>query len=148
MRRAGDLRPRGGDTSPAARTRAIVETHLAALRRRVDSGTLLADDVALTVMGTGEVTHGRAAVIALLDHLHRRAFTAPPVVRAMIADQGRAMVEAEFVGAHAGEFAGIAPTGRQVRIAYAAAYDLQGESIVALRLYLPLDALVRQLRDH
>jgi predicted ester cyclase len=147
VRRERDLRSRGGDASPCARTRAIVENRLSALCRGVDSGTLLADDVALTVMGTGEVTHGRAAVIALLDRLHRRAFTAPPVVRAMIADQGRAMVEAEFVGAHAGEFAGIAPTGRQVRVAYAAAYDLQGGAIVALRLYLPLDALVRQLRD-
>ncbi len=59
----------------------------------------------------------------------------------------RAAVEAEFVGTHVGEFAGLAPTGRLVRVPYAVAYDLAGETIAALRLYLPLDALVRQIRD-
>ena len=38
----------------------------------------LIDDVALTIIETGEVTRGRAAVAALLAYLHRSAFAAPP----------------------------------------------------------------------
>ena len=34
-----------------------------------------------------------------------------------------------------------------VRLRYAVAYDLGADTISAVRLYLPLDALVRQLRD-
>jgi predicted ester cyclase len=67
-------------------------------------------------------------------------------VATLVAGANRAMVEAEFAGRHTGEFAGIPPTGRAVRIPYAVAYDLRGDAITAVRLYLPLDALVRQLR--
>lgn len=56
------------------------------------------------------------------------------------------MIEAEFVGTHVGEFAGVAPTGRQVRVPYSVAYDLVEDAITAVRLYLPMDALVRQIR--
>jgi hypothetical protein len=38
-------------------------------------------------------------------------------------------------------------TGRMVRLRYAVAYDLGADTISAVRLYLPLDALVRQLRE-
>jgi hypothetical protein len=34
-----------------------------------------------------------------------------------------------------------------VRLRYAVAYDLGADIISAVRLYLPLDALVRQLRE-
>jgi predicted ester cyclase len=57
------------------------------------------------------------------------------------------MLEAAFVGTHVGEFAGIAATGRAVRLPYAVAYDLADGRIAALRIYLATDALVRQLRD-
>jgi predicted ester cyclase len=98
-------------------------------------------------METGEVTRGRAAVAALLAYLHCSAFAAPPAVTTLVAGAERAMIEAEFTGQHTGEFAGIPPTGRMVRLPYAVAYDLGADTISAMRLYLPLDALVRKLRD-
>ena len=98
-------------------------------------------------METGEVTRGRAAVAALLAYLHRSAFAAPPVVVTLVAGTDRALIEAEFAGQHTGEVAGISPTGRMVHLHYAVAYDLVADTISAVRLYLPLDALVRQLRD-
>jgi predicted ester cyclase len=130
-----------------ARTQAIVNAHLAVLQSAGDCGPAFADDVALTMMETGEVTRGRAAVASLLDYLHQRAFVAPPRVSGMLTGGERAIVEAELTGMHAGEFAGIAPTGRQVRVAYVAAYDLSAGAITAVRLYLPLGSLVRQLRN-
>ena len=98
-------------------------------------------------METGEVIRGRTAVAALLTYLHRSAFAAPPAVATLVAGTERAMIEAEFAGQHTGEFAGIPATGRMVRLRYAVAYDLGADTISAVHLYLPLDALVRQLRE-
>ena len=147
MGRARDPTADTDEPNMAARSSATVNAHLDALCGTGDCGAVLADDVVLTIMETGEVTCGRAAVAALLAYLHRSAFAAPPAVATLVAGAERAMIEAEFAGRHTGEFAGIAPTGRTVRLPYAVAYDLAADAITAVRLYLPLDALVRQLRE-
>jgi predicted ester cyclase len=147
MWRARDPTADTGELKVAARSWATVNAHLEALRGAGDCGATLTDEVALTIMETGEVTRGRAAVAALLAYLHRSAFAAPPAVATLVAGTKCAMIEAELAGEHTGEFAGIPPTGRMVRLPYAVAYDLSADSISAVRLYLPLDALVRQLRD-
>lgn len=147
MWRARDPTADTGQLEAAARSWATVNAHLVALCAPGDCGAALTDDVALTIMETGEVTRGRAAVVALLSYLHRSAFAAPPTVATLVAGTERVMIEAEFIGQHTGEFAGIPPTGRMVRLPYAAAYDLGADMISAVRLYLSLDALVRQLRD-
>jgi predicted ester cyclase len=49
------------------------------------------------------------------------------------------------VGTHAGEFAGIQPTGRAVRVPYSVVYDLRGDKISALRIYFPMSLLIEQL---
>ena len=147
MWRARDPTAATGELQAAARAWATVNAHLEALCGAGDCGTALTAEVALTIMETGEVTRGRAAVAALLAYLHRSAFAAPPVVTTLVAGTERAMIEAEFTGLHTGEFAGIPPTGRMVRLAYAVAYDLGTDMISEMRLYFPLDTLVRQLRD-
>jgi predicted ester cyclase len=135
------------DLGAVAHARAMVIAHLAAIQGGGDCGAVLADDVALTIMETGEVTRGRDAVAALLAYLHRSAFAAPPAVVTLVTEREHVMLEATFAGEHTGEFAGIAATRRPVRLHYAVAYDLGVDTISAVRLYLPLDALVRQLRD-
>jgi predicted ester cyclase len=147
MRRARDPTAGRADRRTAARMQETVNAHLAALGQVGDCGAVLADDVTLTMMETGEITRGRAAVAALLDYLHRQAFAAPPIVSSLATGSDRVMIEAEFAGPHAGEFAGILPTGRRVRVPYVVAYDLDAGEIEAMRLYLPMDSLVRQLRD-
>lgn len=127
-------------------TETTIVAYAAALAGSGDPMRFLAPDVTFTAMETGEVTRGLEAVAMLLDHLHRQAFTAAPILRTLVAIPGLAMVEADFVGTHVGEFAGVAATGRSVRVPFAAAFDLVDGFIVAVRAYLPLDALLRQVR--
>lgn len=129
------------------RTRATMTAYLDALGHGGDYGRSLSEGVTLTVMDTGETTRGREAVVGLIDYLHQTAFAAAPDFAPPVVAAGRAMLEAVFVATHVGEFAGIAPTGRQVRVPYTVAYDVADDEITALRIYLPMDALVRQLRD-
>jgi predicted ester cyclase len=147
MGRARDPTTDTSELTSADRSWATVTAHLVALGGCGDCGAELTDDVSLTIMETGEVIHGRTAVAALLTYLHHSAFTAPPAVMNLVAGAECAMIEAEFVGDHTAEFAGILPTGRRVRLSYAVAYDLGVDTIRAVRLYLSLDALVRQLRE-
>ncbi len=58
---------------------------------------------------------------------------------------GHAFVEVDFVARHIGEFAQIAATGKAVNVPYCVAYDLAGGKITALRLYFPLQELLRQI---
>lgn len=147
MGRARDPTNHPDDLTPAARSSATVTAHLAALGGASDGSATLTDDVALTIMETGEVIHGRATVAAFLTYLHGSAFMAPPVVLTLTAEAERVMLEAEFTGRQVSEFAGIPPTSRQVRLPYVVAYDLDAHAISAMRLYFPMDLLVRQLRE-
>lgn len=128
------------------RTRAVMAAYLEALVSRGDYGRRFAEPVTFTMMDTGEVTRGRDAVIGLIDYLHTQAFDATPVVQRVTVDGGQAVLEAEFVGTHVAEFAGIQSTWRQVRVPYAVAYDIDGDAITALRIYLPMDTLIRQIQ--
>jgi len=60
-------------------------------------------------------------------------------------DDGKAAIEADFAGTHIGEFAGIQPTGREVRVPYSVVYDIRGDQIGALRIYFPMGRLVEQI---
>ena len=73
------------------------------------------------------------------------AFKTAVQVKAVAYGDGHAMLEAEFIGTHIGEFEGIPATSRHVRVPYSAAYDIAGRQITALRLYFPLDALLQQI---
>jgi len=130
----------------AALTRSATVGLLDALAGRGGVAGWLAPAVELEVTETGEVTRGREAVAALLAYLHRQAFAATPVVRSLVVTPDLALAEVEFVATHVGEFAGVAATGRKVRVAYALACEVAGGRIVALRAYMPLDALLRQIR--
>lgn len=125
----------------------IVAAYLDELLSGGDFGQFLSEDVTFTLMDTGEITRGREAVVGLISYQHEGAFDATPEFRAPIVAGDYGMIEAVFVATHIGEFAGIAPTNRRVRVPYAVAYELAGDSIAAIRIYLPMDALVRQLRD-
>jgi hypothetical protein len=104
-----------------------------------------ADDAVVSLMWTDQVAHGPAEAERMIDHLHKEAFAASPVLKTSCIGAGRAFVEADFVARHTGEFAQIAPTGKAVNVPYCVAYDLAAGKITALRLYFPLRELLRQI---
>jgi predicted ester cyclase len=77
--------------------------------------------------------------------MHEVAFDARPELKHMVIDDGKAAVEADFVGVHVGEFAGIAATQTSVRVPYSVIYDVHGDRISGLRIYMPLQDLLAQL---
>ena len=105
------------------------------------------DDVVVALVGTDQGAEGPDGAEAWIDHLHTVAFKARPELKSMIVDDGQAAAEFDFVGEHVGEFGGVAATGREVRVPYGVVYDLRGGEISAVRIYLSLELLMRQLGD-
>lgn len=128
-------------------TREVMDGYLDALRGGGDFGRFYAPSVVWTFMESGEQVHGREAVRALVVDLHNRAFAAHPEVRSMVVGDGVAMLEADFVGTHIGEFEGLPATGAAVRLPYCVAYDVAGGAITALRAYFPTRKLHALLAD-
>jgi predicted ester cyclase len=122
-------------------THRVMDAYLQTLRAGGDFGRFYAPDVVWTFMEDGEQVHGRDAVRDLVVGMHTQAFTAHPEVRGLLIGDGTAMLEAVFVGTHTGEFAGVPPTGIDVRQPYSVAYDVGEDSITALRAYFPMATL-------
>ena len=107
--------------------------------------SMMADDVVFTHMATGDEHHGPAAVRRMLDYVYHQAFDATAEIRSRIVGERQAMLEADLVGKHIGEFAGIPATGRSVRVPFCVVYDLAGGKIVRARVYMELPVMMRQL---
>ena len=107
--------------------------------------SMLAEDVVYTVMGTGETAVGRAAVQAMLKELYSVAFDADFDGRVRLIGSGNAMIEGDFVGRHIGAYAGVAATGRQVRVPLCVVYDIEGDFLKRARIYFEMPVLFRQL---
>ena len=119
------------------------------MSRYWDSGhrdlSMMAEDVVFTHMATGDEHRGPEGVRQMLEYMYRQAFDARAEVRSRIFSETQAVVEGEFVGKHIGEFAGIPPTGRSVRVPLCVIYDLESGWIKRARVYFELPVLMRQL---
>jgi predicted ester cyclase len=125
--------------------RQVMQDYLDALVKRADFPSHFTDDVVATFEGTDQRAVGREAAGQLIRYVHEGAFDARMELKNLLADDGKAAIEADFVGTHGGEFAGIPPTGRAVRVPYSVVYDLRGDQISALRIYFPMSLLIEQL---
>jgi predicted ester cyclase len=96
---------------------------------------------------TGDAGVPRYAGAQLIRYVHENAFDARMELKNLLAGDGKAAIEADFVGTHTGEFGGIQPTGRAVRVLYSVVYDLRGDQISALRIYFPMSQLMEQLTN-
>jgi predicted ester cyclase len=125
--------------------RKTMQQYLDALTARAEYGQYFTEDVVVTVEGFDQRAEGREGGEQLIRYLHENAFDARAEFKNLLVDEGKAAIEADFVGTHTGEFAGVAPTGRAVRVPYSVIYDLRGDQISKVRIYLPLSVLVDQI---
>jgi len=120
-----------------------------AITRYLDSKhsdvSMMADDVVFTHMATGEEHRGPEGVLQMLNYFYHVAFDADAVTRNTIFADGKAVLEADFVGKHIGEFAGISATNNQVRVPLCVVYDLEKDQIKRGRVYFEMPVLLQQL---
>ena len=109
-----------------------------------DASTL-AQDVVYTMMATGDEYKGPKGVLELLNSMYHVAFEATANTRVTLFGDNNAMLEADFVGKHIGEYAGIPATGKDVHVPLCVVYSLENDLIKSARIYLEIPALLQQL---
>jgi len=126
-----------------------VDTTREAITRYVESEhtdlSMMADDVVFTNMATGEEHHGIDSVRAMLEYVYHTAFDAHAETRNMFFADGKAVLEADFVGKHIGEFAGVPATGKDVRVPLCVIYDLKADKITRGRIYFEAPVFLAQV---
>ena len=109
-----------------------------------DTG-VLADDVVFTSMNTAEEDRGPEGVLESLNYIYHVAFDARFELTHLIIDDGIGAAEANLVGEHIGEFAGIPPTHKQVRVPLCVVYEVENDKIKRARIYFEMPAMFEQL---
>lgn len=120
--------------------------YVEALTRLGDVGPYLAPDVTMTVVENGDTVTGRDAVRDTVVAMHSQGVRGDIHVRNLLVDGDVAVLEAEFVGTHVGDFAGVPATGETVRLPYAVVYEVGPQGITALRGYASFTAVALQLQ--
>jgi steroid delta-isomerase-like uncharacterized protein len=126
-------------------TAETMRSYLDALVARGEFADYFTDDVTWTIIGTDQHVQGREPVRDFLIWMHTQAFDAHPKGKNLVVGDGQAVLEADLVGTHTGEFLGMAATGKSVQVLYCVVYDLRGGKIAALRAYIPMELFAQQL---
>lgn len=129
-------------TEAGTQARTVMERYFASEHTDVSD---MVQDVVFTVMASGDEYRGPEAVLGMLDYFYRGAFEATAEPRATLVDGDHATWEGTFVGRHTGDFMGIPPTGKDVRVPLCVTYDLRDGRIAAGRIYFEVPALLAQL---
>ena len=109
----------------------------------------VAENAIFKNMTTGEETKGRQAITEMLHYIYQVAFDAKAVVTNTVVTETNALVEANFIGKHIGEFAGIPPTNKQVNVPLCVTYDLNKEGLIqSARVYMQTDVMIQQLKNN
>jgi predicted ester cyclase len=141
------MTPENAEEMSRESTTAAVQGYLDALLARTDFRGFLAEDATFEIVGAPPVVHGSDAIQGTIMWLHTQAFDARPKLRTLVTGDDQAAVEADFVGTHIGEYLGVTPTGKPVDVPYSVFYDVSGDKITALRLYMPMEVLMRQIQE-
>jgi len=123
-------------------TQKTMEKYIASAHTDV---SLLTDDVVFTITATGQENHGPESVKQMFDYFYRKAFDAKAETHHTIFSDQHAVIEADFVGKHIGEFADSPATGKDVRVPLCVVYDLEANRIKRARVYFEMPALMQQL---
>jgi predicted ester cyclase len=81
----------------------------------------------------------------MLQYFYHIAFDARAEIKNKIITEKKAVLEADFVGKHIGEFAGIPPTNKEVNVPLCIVYDLENGLVKQARVYMLMDIMMKQL---
>ena len=96
-------------------------------------------------MNTAEEDCGPEGVLESLNYIYHVAFDARFELTNLIIEGGIGVTEADFVGEHIGEFAGIPPTHKHVRVPLCVVYEVEDDKIKRARIYFEMPAMFEQL---
>ncbi len=105
---------------------------------------MLDQHAVFTIMGTGNAAQGREAIGQLLYSFCHGFFEAQYELKDLLIAESQACFEAELVGRQVREFAGISPTGKEIRVPFCVVYELAHGRITRGRIYFGTDALRQQ----
>lgn len=105
------------------------------------------DDAVFINKATGERIVGREAIGKMLQYFYHIAFDAHAEISHVHVTEDRAVAEGLFIGKHIGEFAGIGPTRKIVSVPICVTYNLEDGLIKEARIYMMMDALMKQLQS-
>jgi len=105
----------------------------------------VAEDAVFKHLGTGDEFKGREEIAGMLHYMYHIAFDARAEFRNTIITEDKAMAEGNFIGRHIGEFAGLAPTNKEVNVPLCLSYDLENGLIKKARIYMLGEVLMKQL---
>lgn len=105
----------------------------------------LAEDAVFTDTASGQRHEGREAIAAMLEYVYHVGLDAKAELRNLIVADGHAAVEAEIVGTHTGDFAGMPATGSHVRIPLCVTYRVSDQQIQQGTVYLGLTNFLEQI---
>jgi predicted ester cyclase len=83
----------------------------------------------------------------MLHYIYHVAFDAKAEVINTVITEDHALLEANIVGKHIGEFAGIPATNKQVNFPVCVCYDLENGLVKNARVYIVMDVLMKQLNS-
>ena len=107
--------------------------------------SMMAPDVVFTSMATGDEHRGPQALAGMLHYIYHVAFDARAEMKNLVVADGKAVLEADFIGKHIGEFAGVPPTGKTVRVPLCVVYDVENDQITRGRVYFEVPAFLKQV---
>lgn len=105
----------------------------------------VAEDGVFTHMSTGDRYEGRDAIGQMLQFMYHVAFDAHAEIRGTMIYDDHAVLEADFIGKHTGEFAGLQPSGKTVNVPFCVTYDLKNGLVQQARIYMLMDIMIKQL---
>jgi steroid delta-isomerase-like uncharacterized protein len=107
--------------------------------------SVMAPDVVFRVMATGQEFRTPEGVLGMLNWFYHGAFEAAANETNRVVSEGKVAVEADFVGRHIGEFAGVPASGKDVSVPLAVVYDLIDGRITEGRVYFETPAFLAQV---
>ena len=109
--------------------------------------SMMAEDIVFTNMATGYETHEMENLKEILNYIYHKAFDARTESKSRIYSDSNAVFEADFVGKHIGEFAGVPATNKEVRVPLCVVYDLEVDKIKRARIYFEMPVFFDQVKD-